>query len=137
MLKNAAEMVEQARDYATAWNKMIFGDLPEGLDIGTMSNWPPDLIQDLSLRIGVFEDFKIHFLFPNTSEEERRALCKLARNRFSLVLSRNFNLLNIEENRRDFEDSVQGIRAWDLDKLTEAQNEILSSHYLVNPLGQT
>ena len=133
MRKTASELLEEARNYSTLWNIAVFGELPEGLNLETMSHWPPDLIQDLSIRIGVFEDFKIHFLFPNTSEEERKALCRLARNRFSLQLAHKFELPNLEENQRDFENSVAGVRAWDLEALTPLQNEVLRKHYFVDP----
>src|SRR3954462_7729292 len=101
MAKTTADLLQEAQQYATWWNVAIYGDLPEGLNLETMSHWPPDLIQDMSVRIGVFEDFKIHYLFPNTDSEERKALCKLARNRFALQLSHKFDLPNLDENRRD------------------------------------
>jgi hypothetical protein len=133
MTKTTADLLQEAQQYATYWNVALYGDLPEGLNLETMSHWPPDLIQDLSIRIGVFEDFKIHYLFPNTDTEERKALFKLARNRFALQLSHKFDLPNLDENRRDFEDSVQGVRAWDLDQLTPLQNQILEHHYFIDP----
>ena len=127
-------LFEDAEKYAQSFNE-IFMEMDCRTEVDVLSRGK--LIVEFFKKS---EELKIHFLFPNVSDEVREALIKLAWKRSGLFIGRKVkgnDELNaqIEKAEREFAEISSSVREL-LDDLLPVQAEILSEKYLSNPFSR-
>ncbi|MEJ0090821.1 MAG: hypothetical protein WDM80_13900 [Limisphaerales bacterium] len=134
MTDRAKMLFEDAEKYAQSFNEIFMDmDCRTELDVLSRGKWIVEFFKKS-------EELKIHFLFPNVSEEVRDAFFKLAWKRSALLVGRKVegnDGLNaqIEKAEREFAEISSSVREL-LDDLLPVQAEIISEKYLSSPFSR-
>lgn len=135
MMTDRAKMLfEDAEKYAHSFNE-IFMEMDCHTEVDVLSR-EKSIVEFFKKS----EELKIHFLFPNVSDEVRDLLFKLAWKRSGLSLGRKFKgneEVNAQINKAQIEFAeISNSVSEFLDDLLPVQAEILSEKYLSNPLSK-